>query len=155
MSGAPLIGLEELALLLASDVLREAGKGALRSRPTGCDDARARGRTGAAIELLEQSGSEELRLAEIAKHVGLSPYHFLRLFKRECGVTPYQFLIRLRIRRAIQLLRDTKRPVTEIAYQVGFSDLSNFINAFRREVGCSPRQFRNARSNEWRRAVGT
>jgi AraC-like DNA-binding protein len=103
--------------------------------------------------MFEQSVSEELRLGEVAESVGLSAFHFLRLFKREVGVTPYQFLMRLRLRRAIELLRDTNRPVTEIAYEVGFGDLSNFINTFRRELGCSPRQFRSAPLHE-RRRVG-
>ena len=48
------------------------------------------------------------------------------------------------LRRAIELLRDTRRPVTEVAFEVGFGDLSNFINTFRREVGQSPLRFRKA-----------
>jgi AraC-like DNA-binding protein len=59
-------------------------------------------------------------------------------------VTPHRFLIQTRIRRAIALLRETSRPVTEIAFEVGFGDLSNFINAFRREVGVSPRRYRQS-----------
>jgi AraC family transcriptional regulator len=59
-------------------------------------------------------------------------------------VTPYRFLVQARIRRALALLRNTSRPVTEIAFDTGFGDLSNFINAFRREIGCSPRQYRQS-----------
>jgi AraC-like DNA-binding protein len=74
-----------------------------------------------------------------------SPFHLLRLFKQEAGVTPYRFLIRARIRRAVALLLDTRRPITAIAFEVGFGDLSNFIHVFRREVGRSPRDFRRLR----------
>jgi AraC family transcriptional regulator len=63
---------------------------------------------------LERCGHEELHLDDVAELVGLSAFHFLRLFKRETGVSPYQYLVRLRIRRAMQLLRDTSRPVTDI-----------------------------------------
>jgi AraC-like DNA-binding protein len=150
-SGAPNLGMEELSLVLASEVLKLVGRGALRPQPAGRDSARARDCIHAAMELLERSGSQAPGLEELAHSVGLSAFHFLRLFKRETGVTPYQFLIKLRVRRAIELLRDTSRPVTDIAYDVGFGDLSNFINAFRREVGCSPRRFRSARSPDWLR----
>ncbi|MHB8383927.1 MAG: helix-turn-helix transcriptional regulator, partial [Candidatus Binataceae bacterium] len=68
----------------------------------------------------------------------------IRIFKRETGVTPYHFLLQTRIRNSIEFLRDTAQPITGIAFDVGFSDLSNFINAFRREVGCSPREYRKS-----------
>jgi AraC-like DNA-binding protein len=58
-----------------------------------------------------------------------------------------------RIRRAVGLLRDTRSPVTQIAFEVGFGDLSNFINTFRREIGCSPSRFRKARPADWAASV--
>lgn len=140
--GVPAIGLEELGLSLAAYVLQASGRGTARPSQVARDDARTRERIFAAIQLLERSVAEELHIQAVSESIGLSPFHFLRLFKRQTGVTPYQFLMRSRIRRAIQLLRVTERPVTEIAYDVGFGDLSNFINTFRRETGCSPRQFR-------------
>jgi AraC-like DNA-binding protein len=136
------LGLEELALELAAEALAQVGVRRPPKPPP--DSRRARDRAFDALVLLERSSADEVHLTELADAVGLSPYHFLRLFKREVGVTPYRYLRQLRIRRAIDLLRDTERPVTEIAMDVGFGDLSNFINAFRREVGRSPRQFRRA-----------
>lgn len=153
-SGRPTLGLEELALELATCALKVAGRGTERPAPAPRDDARQRARVRAAMELFERCASEELHLEDMARRVGLSPFHFLRLFKREAGVTPHQFLIRARIRRAIPLLRDTSRPVTEIAYDVGFGDLSNFIHAFRREVGCSPRQYRNVHRGDGLKLLG-
>ncbi|WP_235685852.1 helix-turn-helix transcriptional regulator [Corallococcus silvisoli] len=69
--------------------------------------------------------------------------------QRETGLTPHQFLLRTRVLHALALLRDTRRPVTEIAFDVGFGDLSNFIHTFRRELGCSPRAFREATPAAW------
>ncbi|WP_394823193.1 helix-turn-helix transcriptional regulator [Pendulispora albinea] len=140
LGGAPSLGLEELAFALAACVLGETGVRRPPKIPP--DSRRARDSVHAALALLDQSSSEDLHLEDIAHEVGLSPYHFLRLFKRELGVTPYRYLLQARVRRAVELLGGTDRPVTEIAFDVGFGDLSNFINAFRREVGCSPGQFR-------------
>jgi AraC-like DNA-binding protein len=139
-SGAPPIAVEELAFALADRVLGEAGRAV---QPT--DGGRsARERVLRAIQVIERSQAEPLGLAQVAEASGLSPFHFLRLFKRETGDTPYRFLVRARLRRAIDLLRDTDRPVTQVAFEVGFGDLSNFINTFRREVGQSPLRFRKA-----------
>ena len=80
-------------------------------------------------------------LARMAK---LSPFHFLRSFKATTGVTPHQWLLRARLRAAAEKLAVTRTPVTEIALDVGFEDLSNFTRTFRVEFGASPRQYRAA-----------
>jgi AraC family transcriptional regulator len=138
------LGLEEVGLSLAAHVLALSGTGSARSSSEAPDNRRARDNVVAAIALIERSAAHELCLSELAGAAGLSPFHFLRLFKRETGVTPHRFLVQTRLRRAVDLLRDTSRPVTEIAFDVGFTDLSNFINAFRREIGVSPRQYRQS-----------
>jgi len=83
-------------------------------------------------------------LETAAREFGLSPFHFLRLFARVLGVTPHQYLIRSRLRRAARLLADDTMPVTEIALDVGFGDLSNFVRTFHRAAAMSPRSFRQA-----------
>jgi AraC family transcriptional regulator len=144
-SGASTIGLEELGLAIAEDALAEAGAGSARTVASPAPESpRAREQVLAAIARIERHAHEELDLACLAQSVNLSPFHFLRIFKRETGVTPYRFLLQTRIRNAIEFLRDTSQPVTDIAFDVGFGDLSNFVNAFRREVGCSPREYRKS-----------
>jgi AraC-like DNA-binding protein len=64
------------------------------------------------------------------------------------GVTPHQYLVRARLRRAARLLCDETRPVTDIAFDVGFGDLSNFVRTFHRAAGVSPRGFRRAARGE-------
>ena len=60
------------------------------------------------------------------------------------GVTPHQYLVRARLRRAARLLADEERSITDIALDVGFADLSNFVRTFHRAAGVSPSGFRRA-----------
>ena len=87
-------------------------------------------------------------MAETARAAGISPFHFLRLFAATIGVTPHQYLIRSRLRRAAQCLSAENTSVTDIAYDVGFADLSNFTRTFTRAVGVSPLKFRRASRGE-------
>jgi AraC-like DNA-binding protein len=103
---------------------------------------RDRDRAIAAAGFMEAHAEQPLDLATVARRVELSPFHFLRLFRRELGLTPHQHLIRSRIRRAIERLVETDLPVTDIALEVGFEDLSNFVRTFHRHVGCAPSAFR-------------
>jgi AraC family transcriptional regulator len=150
-SQGPTLALESLGLALAADIGARLGRA---PRQDDTRDRRAdRDRIHAALARIEQGASEELRLEELAGVAGLSPYHFLRVFKRETGLTPHRYLLRTRVRHALALLRDTRRPVTDIAFDVGFGDLSNFINTFRREVGCSPLRFRQTTPEAWAASV--
>ena len=111
-------------------------------------DDRAR----AAADCIEARATESLSLDDVAQAAGLSAFHLLRVFRRSIGVTPHQYLLRQRLMRAIALLRDTALPVIDVAYAAGWADLSNFNRTFRREVGCSPREFRRADSKMTRLA---
>jgi len=95
-----------------------------------------------AIEAIESSCKRPMSLAELSASAGLSPFHFLRVFRRTTGTTPHQYLIGARLRLAARLLLDTAQPITRIAYDVGFQDLSNFVRTFHRVIGCSPRAYR-------------
>jgi AraC family transcriptional regulator len=101
-----------------------------------------RARIDAALVQIERGCHSPLALADLATAAGLSPFHFLRVFRRVTGTTPHQYVVGARLRRAARLLVDTSHPVTEIAYEVGFEDLSNFVRTFHRVVGCSPSAFR-------------
>jgi AraC-like DNA-binding protein len=95
---------------------------------------------------LEAHLAEPVRLEDAAREAGLSPFHFLRVFAKIVGVTPHQYVLRLRLREAARLLAEASRSITDIALDSGFADLSNFVRTFRRAAGVSPREFRrNAR----------
>lgn len=100
---------------------------------------------------------QDIDLQGLATRTGLSVYHYLRVFSAVLGVTPHQYLLRCRLRNAAQLLTDEDRPITSIALDVGFADLSNFVRTFRRAAGVSPRLYRQAsRTNrhDLLRAIG-
>jgi AraC-like DNA-binding protein len=83
-------------------------------------------------------------LDDAAGQAGLSPFHFLRLFSRVLGVSPHQYLVRSRLRHAARRLAGDDSAITDIAYDVGFGDLSNFVRTFHRAAGVSPSRFRQA-----------
>ena len=95
-------------------------------------------------QALEDRLSDDLSLAEMAAMAGLSRYHFVRVFAAVMDETPHQRLMALRLRAAADRLIETQAPVTRVALDVGFNDLSNFTSAFRSCFGASPRAWRQA-----------
>ena len=103
------------------------------------------------IETAMRIGRESrkrLSLEAMASWAGLSPFHFLRTFTRTLGLTPHQYLIRCRLADAARLLSEHEVPVTTIAFDVGFDDLSHFIRTFRRATGVAPLRFRGLARGE-------
>jgi AraC family transcriptional regulator len=135
------LGLDELGLCFAAR-FAELVSGRKRAAPEGA--ARDRRRAVEAALWIDEHAHEAIDLARAAGAVELSPYHFLRLFSRALGVTPHQYLLRSRLRRAARLLADEERSITDVALDVGFADLSNFVRTFHRAAGVSPRRFRQA-----------
>lgn len=87
---------------------------------------------------MDRRYAEPLDVATLAAVACLSPNHFIRQFKLTFGETPHQYLYRRRIERAATLLRSTKRPVTEIAIEVGYGSLGTFTRTFVRLMGRTP-----------------
>jgi len=135
------VGLGELGMLLAARFVEIlSGRQRRPAESRACDRRRA---VEAAL-WIDANAHDPIDLETAAREFGLSPFHFLRLFARVLGVTPHQYLIRSRLRRAARLLADDTMPVTEIALDVGFGDLSNFVRTFHRAAAMSPRSFRQA-----------
>jgi len=139
------IGLDEIGHILAGRFIDVAsGKARKQTPPT----ARDRRRAVEAALWIDDNSRSEVGLEQAARQVGLSPFHFLRLFSSVLGVTPHQYLVRSRLRHAARLLTDEDIAVTDIAYDVGFGDLSNFVRTFHRAAGVSPTKFRQASKGE-------
>ena len=98
----------------------------------------ARERVERVVALLRSHLVEPLRLDEIGREVGCSPFHLSRTFSREVGMSIPQYLRKLRMERAAELLRSGKYNVTEAALEVGYSSLSHFSRAFCQTMGCCP-----------------
>ena len=94
------------------------------------------------VRRIEHDPDDELSLGALARTARLSPYHFLRTFERITGVTPHQYVLRARLRRAATHLVTGPGKILDLALESGFGDLSNFNRAFRAEFGMSPRAYR-------------
>ena len=93
---------------------------------------------------IDESLGESLKVRELAEHVGLSQFHFARMFRRSVGRPPHGYLTDLRMERAKRLLRETDMPLARVATQVGYQTQAHFTGVFHREVGMTPRSYRLA-----------
>lgn len=82
-------------------------------------------------------------IEDMAQSIAVSPYHMIRQFKAACGLTPHQFQIQCRVRKAQRLLEEGK-SVTEAAYATGFCDQSHFDRCFKRIVRLTPNAYRQS-----------
>ncbi len=132
--------LEELALRLTDAVVTVAsGETRRRRRSPSARDTR---RVAEALRRIEDDATETPGLAALASEAATSPYHFLRVFRDVVGMTPHQFLLHTRLHRAAVRLRASDEPISAIAFDVGFIDLSTFNRRFRRLIGVSPSAYR-------------
>jgi AraC-like DNA-binding protein len=131
--------------------LRLAGAVAAALVETGPDAARQPSRRDErritdVLRWIETDAHERLGLADLARQAGMSPYHFLRTFRQVVGMTPHQYVLRTRLHRAAVRLRRSNEPISTIAFESGFDDLSTFNRRFRRIVGASPGSYRARRA---------
>ena len=138
------MALEELSVWLAGEALRLANGDA-------CDCGEilpsAEARVTRVVRMMEERPDAEHSLARLAMEAGLSLYHFLRTFESVVGVTPHQYVLRMRLRRAAVRLACEADSVLDIAFDCGFGDVSNFNRSFRAEFGMSPRAFRQGKAH--------
>jgi AraC-like DNA-binding protein len=139
--GSSDLGLDEIGLMFAARVTGLVGAA---KRDAASATPSDRKRAVDAASWIEANCDRDIDLERAASMAGLSSFHFLRMFSRALGVTPHQYLVRCRLRRAARLLCDDARPIGGIAHEVGFGDLSNFVRTFHRAAGMPPRQFRRA-----------
>jgi AraC family transcriptional regulator len=131
--------LEEVAIELAGTAIGLAG----RARRGPCP-VQHHGRITEVLRYMAAHSAAPHKLTGLASMARMSPYHFLRTFRAVTGVTPHQWLLRARLRDAAGRLATTSTPVTNVALDVGFEDLSNFTRSFRAEFGAPPRAYRLA-----------
>jgi AraC-like DNA-binding protein len=95
-----------------------------------------------ARDAMDRAFAPPLDVPALARVAHVSPAHFSRQFRGTFGETPHRYLQRRRVERAMELLRETDRTVTEICFDVGFSSLGTFSRVFRDVVGASPSGYR-------------
>lgn len=94
-----------------------------------------------AIRYVQKHTSEPVTVADLADHVAMSPSAFAHLFREVTGMTPYQFVKRMRLDRARTLLVEDSLSVSEVTREVGYTSLSHFITEFKRYFGVTPRAY--------------
>lgn len=139
LAGSVCVSWEELSLQMAARALRLASGLAPGSAAV---SPAATARVTRAVRRIERDPGYGVSLRELAREARLSPYHFLRIFRHLTGVTPHQYVRRLRLRAAATQLAMGPGRIADVAFDSGFGDVSNFNHAFRTEFGTSPRVYR-------------
>lgn len=94
-----------------------------------------------ATSYIEAQYNKDIKVSAIAEKLNLDRTYFSTLFKRHMGVSPLQYINRLRLQHAAELMQEGKLNLTGIATEVGYSDIYHFSKAFKRHFGCSPREY--------------
>jgi AraC-like DNA-binding protein len=136
---------DRLAIDDAVPQLMEAVIGTVSATPPRpvCASARDQRRISDVLRYIELRAADVLDLDTLAGVAIMSKYHFLRTFRHIVGMTPYQFLLTARMRRAAVRLAASSEPVSTIAFEAGFGDLSTFNGRFREVFGMSPTVYRS------------
>ncbi|MGD1919092.1 MAG: helix-turn-helix domain-containing protein [Pleurocapsa sp.] len=92
-------------------------------------------------EYINEHLDRDLKIVELAAIAQISPYHFIRLFKKATSKTPHQYILQQRIEKARYLLQHSHFSISDIAFATGFSDQSHFTKYFKRITGVTPRQY--------------
>jgi len=130
---------ESLAAAMAVHMVRRYSvrKSAARGNPGGLTPFQLR----RAVDFIQAHLAEDVSMPELAAAVGLSPFHFSRLFKKSVGLSPHQYLVQRRVERARDLLLTGQSSIATVALEVGFCDQSHLAARFKRIYGLTPRAF--------------
>lgn len=96
---------------------------------------------------IDNNFERDISLGDVSKFVFLSPSYFTRAFKEEMGLSPISYLLKVRVERAKELLRDTDQKISDIALNVGFSNQQRFNEIFKKYTGAAPLQYRKSVGN--------
>jgi transcriptional regulator GlxA family with amidase domain len=99
-------------------------------------------RIGKAVDYMNQNFHKPVTLTEVAKLANMTEVSFSRFFKTRTGITFMDSLLEMRLGHASRLLIDTTQSVSEVAYNCGFNNISNFNRLFKKKKGCTPKEFR-------------
>lgn len=130
---------ETLGAMLRHELIRiEAGRHVRQSGEFGLTARQLK----AAIAYMDDRIDQDISVADMARELGMSAFHFIRMFKKSAGLPPHKFFIARRIERAKELLRSQHLSISEIAEMSGFNGATQLTRAFRRIVGTNPSTFR-------------
>lgn len=134
--------LESLSSQISVNLLRSAKySSARRTQEKKLSDSKSMHRV---IEFLRENYcSNDYSSEEIAKLANLSTYHFIRAFKQYTGKTPYEYLMDVKIEKAMEMLKNNNFSITEVCFSSGFTNPSHFSTVFKKRIGITPTEFRS------------
>lgn len=100
-----------------------------------------------ALDYIYNNFSYDIKISDIAKHVGIDRTYLYKIFIQEHKISPQQYLISFRLSAAVNLLETTKMNITEISYSCGFKDTPTFYKHFRKQFNITPVQYRKSKIN--------
>jgi len=101
-----------------------------------------------AIKIIDNNFSEIINEENIAKQLGVTSQYLSYLFKKVAKISFSKYLVKVRLKHAINLLVTTNDQITKICYDCGYNNLSHFLRSFKQEYGVSPLQYRNEKSSD-------
>lgn len=136
------LAMDEIIIYLLKVILDELDKPTNRSFLTKSKLDRHLNMVERGKEFILNNFRKDIELSDISSHAFGSPYHFSRTFKHFTLLSPYQYLIKVRLNHSVRLLLDTNDSVTQISLDAGFNTLSHFITTFSDRYNISPLQYR-------------
>jgi AraC family transcriptional regulator len=94
------------------------------------------------LAYIKQNLSREITLLQLSSLIGLSPFHFSRVFKATTGLAPYRYITKLRMEHSQRLLLETELPIIYVGLEVGISNPSHFSSFFKQYSGLTPTMYR-------------
>lgn len=130
---------ETLATMLREETRRIGGlKSLTKNEGTGLTPRQLK----TAISHMEDRIDQDISISDMAAHLGISPFHFIRMFKKSTGQPPHKYLLGRRIEKAKEMLHSPQLTISEVAERAGFGGVTQLERAFRRIVGATPSSFR-------------
>lgn len=136
--------LDSISVQLSILLLRE-GRHNLSDKPFGLVIAADERAVRRATEYINDNYMNKITLFDLARETNYSPYHFLRLFKRHTGRTPFEYLMDIKIEKAAEMLGNTDYSISQICDLCGFGSLSYFSRIFKAKTGLPPSRYRNGK----------
>ncbi len=96
-----------------------------------------------AIEYIELNYMREITIEQISIYVNFSKSYFMNCFKNIVGISVFEYIIKFRIKKACELICEGQKSITQIAFDCGFNNLSNFNRHYKRILGCTPKEYKN------------
>lgn len=136
-----------IARAVASRLVRNYSNARLRQASPACSGSIGGPIVNEAVAYMRENLDRSIGLGDIAAVINRSPSHFARQFRNEMGTPPYQYLVNLRLDKAQSLLRETRMPVAEVAFECGFTHQEHLTRLFRRRFQTTPAAYRRTCQN--------